>query len=78
MVTKNIQNGFVWVVGQKVPGPHVWQMIAITTNEELAIGACIDDTYFIGPFPINTVLPSDTVNWEGSYNPVKERGKCQI
>lgn len=44
----------------------------IFTDEALAVEAAIDESYFVGPLPINGALPHDAVEWRGLYFPLAE------
>ncbi len=39
------------------------------TGEQLAASACLDDTYFIGALPINTIMPERAFEWTTCYRP---------
>jgi hypothetical protein len=39
------------------------------TGEELAAAQCLDDTYYIGPLPVNVALPERVIEWRGCYRP---------
>lgn len=71
-----LENGFIWVVGRRDPvipegaTKANWHIQGVTSSEIIAIEMCLDATYFIGPLPINTALPHDTIEWIGSYFPL--------
>lgn len=71
----NIEQGFVWVVGRREPNtdPVQWHIQGITETESLAIEMCVDETYFIGPVPINVSLSHNRIEWVGSYFPLEKR-----
>lgn len=57
----------LWIVGQwKEP---VWELAGVFESEELAIAACRDHTYFVGPAELNVLLPHDTEEWPGCRYP---------
>lgn len=69
--------GFIWVVGRREPtsDPLIkadWHIQGIATHENVAIEMCADENYFIGPLPLNTALPHDTIEWVGLYFPLRE------
>jgi hypothetical protein len=45
----------------------------VFTEEVLAVEACSDASYFVGPLPINSALPHEMVEWRGLYFPFAER-----
>jgi len=51
---------------------HTWDLIGVCSTEDLAVQACGDDNYFIGPMELNEILPKESVPWPGSYYPTKE------
>ena len=73
----NRETGFCWVVGRRQlkPGglPVEWHIQGVADTEEIAIEMCMDDTYFIGPLPINTALPHARIEWVGCYFPLKTK-----
>lgn len=42
------------------------------TAEEIAVAMCRDETYLIGPMPVNVSLPHNRIEWPGLYFPLKE------
>lgn len=71
MELSEIGEGFVWVVGRRdTEGPEPqWHIQGITGSEELAVQMCSDETYFIGPVPLNVALAHQRIEWVGSYFP---------
>lgn len=71
-----LENGFVWMVGRRDPvipkgkSKANWHIQGVTSDEQIAIEMCEDETYFIGPLPLNTALPHDTIEWVGLYFPL--------
>jgi len=62
----------VYVVGQYKDGkwPKTnWDLYGIFDNEEDAIVACVDRSYFVGPVEMNKTLGEKTVEWPGVYYP---------
>ena len=45
---------------------------AIATSRRLAIMMCRDATYFIGPFPLNVLLPHKRIEWIGLEFPLQK------
>ena len=39
------------------------------SGETLAAAQCLDDTYYIGPLPVNVALPERVIEWAGCYRP---------
>lgn len=69
----NLDTGFIWVVIRRQPidgAPADWHIQALATHEHLAIAMCYDKTYMIGPLPLNSSLPHETIEWLGSYFPL--------
>lgn len=71
----------MWIVirrdEHRVPADYHIQGLA--TSEQIAIEMCVDETYFIGPLPVNTSLPHSTIEWIGLYFPKQlERGSVEI
>ena len=67
----------VWIVGRVNEKPeehngHTWDLIGVCSSEDLAVQACGDDNYFIGPIELNELLPEESVPWPGLYYPAKE------
>lgn len=46
-----------------------YHLQGIFTEESLAVAAAIDETYFVGPLPVNMALPHRVVEWAGLYFP---------
>lgn len=69
----NLANNWVWVCvrrdGTKTPAD--WHIQGIAADENIAIQMCADETYMIGPLPLNAALPHDLVEWVGAYFPLK-------
>lgn len=73
----NLQHNWVWVCIRIDPvvnkyGVHDWHLQGIAADEEIAIGMCVDETYIIGPLPLNSTLPHDKIEWIGSYSPYRK------
>ncbi len=74
--------GFVWLVGRRIGDfdettgqyPREWHIQGVAGTEKLAIAMCRDETYFIGPLPLNALLPHDRIEWTDCYFPLK-RGR---
>lgn len=84
MKPDNYGGNLVWVVMRReANGPfgqpvYHLQGIAIEENgvpaEQLALKMCRDATYFIFPYPLNTLLPENVVQAVGLYWPLKAPG----
>ena len=64
----------VWFVGRRelqADGPSIYHIQGIATDEVIAIAMCRDDTYFIGPLPVNVALPHERCEWPDMYFPLK-------
>jgi hypothetical protein len=75
ILDQDLSSGFVWLVGRRVPKPDPdersdWHIQGVTSREDIAIEMCEDETYFIGPLPLNMALPRQTVQWVGLYFPL--------
>lgn len=70
----NLANNWIWVVIRRDDNksPADWHLQGIAADEELAIQMCVDETYMIGPLPLNTGLPEKRIEWMGSYFPHKK------
>jgi hypothetical protein len=70
----------VWVCGQyhgeyldEHTADHdgiAWELQGVFTTEALAIAACRDNQYFIGPMTLNESLPHNKAEWIGCYYPL--------
>ena len=64
----------VWVVGQvhvdernqQIDG---WEMQGVFTSEELALAACANWRYFIGPMKLDEPAPALKATWPGAWYP---------
>lgn len=75
-----LDNEWVWVVIRREENegrPADWHLQGIAADEELAVEMCADETYMIGPLPINTALPHDRIEWVGCYFPLRHRDTKQ-
>lgn len=72
----NLAHNWVWVVLRRDPtvstmtGTKDWHIQGVAADEELAVNMCQDETYLIGPLPLNSSLPHDKIEWIGSYFPL--------
>lgn len=69
---------YVWLcIRRESPTAYHLMGVWVDTNEksaeELATSQCLDESYYIGPFPVNVALPQKPVPWRGSYCPVKRQ-----
>lgn len=75
-----LKNGFVWIVlrRQEKPdgGPADWHIQGVGTDEQSAINLCADESYFIGPLPIDVVMPHELINWTGAYYPLRVKNEA--
>lgn len=42
----------------------------LATTESIAVAMCRDETYYIGPMPVNYALPHERCEWPGLYCPL--------
>lgn len=64
----------VWVAGQCHGGP-AWELLGVFSTEQAAVAACTAEDDFVGPVPLDTVLPTESVDWPGSYFPICTGGE---
>lgn len=57
--------GFVDVEEDALP----WQMVGVFSEEALAVAACADFRFFVGPMRLNEPAPDDPTEWPGAYYP---------
>jgi hypothetical protein len=61
----------IFVVGRLPGAGQQWEIQGVFTMRELADAACPDASYFVGPVPLDTILPRATQPaWPGAYFPV--------
>lgn len=72
-------DGVVWIVGRVIdlgehfpPEVHLQGASAIESN---AVAMCLDETYFVGPVPVDVLLPQRPTPWAGLYYPLKTNKK---
>ena len=60
----------LWLVGQHHEDGSQWDCQGIFSSEKLAIAACKDYKYFVGPLELDQELPEETMaEWLGCYYP---------
>lgn len=61
----------LWIVGRAVGTERAFEFQGVFSSEAIAVAACKDETYFIGPATLDEELPHETMtdNWPGSYYP---------
>ena len=67
----------IWVVGQykgATADGIVWELQGVFDRQEMAVAACRDESYFIGPVTLNASLPHETNLWPGCYYPAISSG----
>ena len=66
----------VWVAGHVLDDyercKSSWGLAGVFTEEFLAVEACINKNYFIGPAILNEALPEEVMKWRGAYYPKLE------
>ncbi len=66
----------VWIVGKVLDAENNrWEFQGVFTEEKLAVGACRDERFFVGPMVLDQELPMESVVWPGAYYPVKGGAK---
>ena len=63
-----MSDAIVWICGQQHEEGQ-WEFQGVFTTEDLAIAACRNETYFIGPAKLDEQLPAETCMWAGGYYP---------
>lgn len=61
----------LWVCGRMISRQYqhaTWDFVGVFRSRALAVEACLDDTYFIGPAPLDVVCPSG--DWPGCEYPL--------
>lgn len=75
-IARCLETGFVWLVCRRDPvipknkTQADYHIQGVTSEEKIAVEMCEDEHYFIGPLPLNTALPHDTIEWVGLYFPL--------
>jgi len=64
----------LWIVG-KVWSHRFWEYQGIFDDEQMAVDACEDDNWFIGPVKMNEKVPVQCMDWPGAYFPLAEKVK---
>ncbi len=73
-------NGWVWVI-YRIDDPGTpdekWHLQGVADRKQLAIDLCLNETYLIGPVPMNTALPEGRITWIGAYFPLAPKNPSQ-
>lgn len=67
----------LWVVGEYIDETErgaVWDIRGIFDDGAMAIAACRNERWFVGPVAMNKILPPHPDVWEGCWYPLMERG----
>ena len=73
-IEMSIVTGFVWIVIRTDNDRNgEWHIQGVGTSEASAVSMCVNETYFIGPIPVDSPLPESLVQWVGSYFPHKKQ-----
>ena len=61
----------LWIVGQNIGGDEspAWDCAGVFSSVQLAVAACRDETYWIGPATLDATLPHEVVDWPGVVYP---------
>jgi hypothetical protein len=72
-------DGVVFIVCQLIEtGPNTPDQIhlqGITHDRRTAVAMCRDESYFIGPVPLNVLLPHRSMEWIGLEFPLRRQPK---
>jgi hypothetical protein len=63
----------LWICGKFIEETEygrVWEFAGVFADKDLAIKACLDENYFIGPAILNEYLPEESMEWDGAYYPL--------
>lgn len=64
----------LWICGKYLSGDEmgsvVWEFVGVFSSEELAVAACLCDTYFVAPAKLDKAFPDETLLWPGVYYPL--------
>ena len=63
----------MWICGKRTNTFGAWQFQGVFTTEDLAVKACVNRSYFIGPVILNKQLPDDAIEWPGAYFPLEPK-----
>jgi hypothetical protein len=75
-ILEHAADGIIFVVCRVVlrPGrPVEVHLQGIASDRKTAVAMCRDETYFIGPIPINVSLPEDRVEWPAIEYPLRKK-----
>lgn len=64
----NVENP-LWIVGRVVDASGRFEFQGVFSEQVLAIQACRDETYFMGPADLNVQLPHEASEWPGACYP---------
>jgi hypothetical protein len=62
----------VWICGQtrcETPSGRVWEIQGAFSTEALAVAACRNEAYWVGPLTLDESLPEELIPWPGCYYP---------
>ena len=64
----------LWVVGKTYPEEHerLWGFKGVFSSRELAIDACKEATWFVGPATLDEEIPSELASWPDAFYPLAE------
>lgn len=69
-------DGVVWIIGRIIarpdPLPPEIHLQGVSLDEIVAVAMCQDESYFVGPLPINVLLSHNPIPWNGLYFPLKK------
>ena len=60
----------VWIVGKTIDEQmDRWQFQGVFDEENKAVEACVEDSFFVGPADLNSHLPTQPIEWVGAWYP---------
>jgi len=61
----------LWIVGKYrgEGGSISWDFVGVFDNEDVAVDACLDYTFFVGPAYLNEDVGNKNIEWPGCYYP---------
>lgn len=62
----------LWVVGKILcQSEHSWEFAGVFSSQDLAISACVEESYFVAPAVLDENITGDARPWPGAYYPRK-------
>ena len=73
ITTMNLSTGWVWIVFRLSTDGTGVHLQGVFEDEEKAVACCNDETYLIGPVPLNTGFSENRMDWVGAYFPSRRQ-----